>query len=127
MMLGRSLPTRSGSFRPENLGQNASAIIGNLFFTFFVIGVLVFTIIAAMYEPEDPLFHPSTKITSFFTSTSNATFVSDSTVVKTGEDFMTTNETAFGISINASDVISNVVIDEVGEKEALDCKTSGAI
>ncbi|KAI3804886.1 hypothetical protein L1987_26756 [Smallanthus sonchifolius] len=124
-MLGRGLPSRSGSFRPENLGQNAIAIIGNLFFTFFVIGVLVFTIIAATYEPEDPLFHPSTKITNFLTSTSNATFVSDSTVVKTGEDFMIANETAFGSSINASDVTNTFTLPaaegEVEEKEERDC------
>lgn len=124
MMLGRGLPSRSGSFRPENLGQNALALIGNVFFTFFVIGVLVFTIIAATYEPEDPLFHPSTKITNFLTSTSNATFVSDSTVVKTGEDFMKANETAFGKFINASDVIKAAKWDgngETEEKEARDC------
>ncbi|KAM0029219.1 hypothetical protein Hdeb2414_s0018g00523201 [Helianthus debilis subsp. tardiflorus] len=124
-MLGRSLPSRSGSFRPENLGQNALAIIGNLFFTFFVIGVLVFTIIAATYEPEDPLFHPATKMTSFLTSTSNATFVSDSTVVKTGEDFMVANETVYGSSINASDVSSTFTLavneGEVEEKEERDC------
>ncbi|KAJ0935964.1 hypothetical protein HanRHA438_Chr03g0125451 [Helianthus annuus] len=124
-MLGRSLPSRSGSFRPENVGQNALAIIGNLFFTFFVIGVLVFTIIAATYEPEDPLFHPSTKMTSFLTSTSNATFVSDSTVVKTGEDFMVANETVYGSSINASDVSSTFTLavneGEVEEKEERDC------
>ncbi|XP_071730070.1 uncharacterized protein [Rutidosis leptorrhynchoides] len=125
MMLGRGLPSRSGSFRPESLGQNALAIIRNVFFTFFVIGVLVFTVIAATYEPEDPLFHPSTKITNFLTSTSNATFISDSTVVKTGEDFMKANETAFGSSINASDVVSIGTLpamdSEVEEKEALDC------
>lgn len=123
MMLGRGLPSRNATFRPENLGQNALAIIGNLFFTFFVIGVLVFTIIAATYEPEDPLFHPSSKMTSFLTSSSNATFVSDSTVVKTGEDFVKVNETAFGSVINVSDVVSkeSKTDGEVEEKEARDC------
>ncbi|CAI9782294.1 unnamed protein product [Fraxinus pennsylvanica] len=84
-MLGRSsiLLSRNGTFMPEHLGQNALAMIGNLCFTFFVIGVLIFTIIAATYEPEDPLFHPSTKITTFLTSNSNATFKSDDSVVKT--------------------------------------------
>lgn len=70
----------------------------------FVLGVLIFTIIAATYEPEDPLFHPSTKITSFLTSTSNATFKSDNSVVKTGEDFMAANQTAFATFINITDV-----------------------
>ncbi|XP_057461963.1 uncharacterized protein LOC130752182 [Actinidia eriantha] len=103
-MLGRNPLSRTGSFRPENLGQNALQMIGNLCFTIFVVGVLVFTVIAATYEPEDPLFHPSTKLTTFLTSTSNATFRSDTTVVKTGEDFMTANQTAFATFINITDV-----------------------
>ncbi|KAI6673457.1 hypothetical protein NL676_001363 [Syzygium grande] len=103
-MLGRSPLLRAGGFRPDNLGQHAMAMIGNLCFTLFVIGVLVFTIIAATYEPEDPLFHPSTKITTFLTSTTNATFMSDDTVVKTGEDFMPANQTVFDNFINVTDV-----------------------
>ncbi|GMI85658.1 hypothetical protein like AT2G04280 [Hibiscus trionum] len=104
-MLGRSGLSRTASFRPENLGQNALYMIGNLCFTIFVICVLVFTIIAATYEPEDPLFHPSTKITTFLTSTSSATFQSDNTVVRTGEDFMFANQTAFSAFINVTDVV----------------------
>ncbi|XP_059662850.1 uncharacterized protein LOC132308694 [Cornus florida] len=117
-MLGGSSLLRSGSFRPENLGQNALAMIGNLCFTIFVIGVLIFTIIAATYEPEDPLFHPSTKITTFLTSTSNATFISDSTVVKTGEDFMAANQTAFATFINITDVDSATPVTTNIECEA---------
>ncbi|KAL2454942.1 hypothetical protein Adt_47562 [Abeliophyllum distichum] len=108
-MFGRSLISRNGSFRPEHLGQNALAMIGNLCFTFFVIGVLIFTIIAATYEPEDQLFRPSTKITTFLTSNSNATFKSDNSVVKTGEDFMASNQTAFATFINITDVDNAVV------------------
>ncbi|CAK9167183.1 unnamed protein product [Ilex paraguariensis] len=118
-MLGRSsIPfSRTGSFRPENLGQNALAMIGNLCFAIFVLVVVIFTIIAATYEPEDPLFHPSTKMTNFLTSNSNATFRSDNTVVKTGEDFMAPNQTAFATFINASDVESEVL-----DQNSLDCK-----
>lgn len=107
-MLGRNPLLRTGSFRPENLGQNALAMITNLCFAIFVVGVLIFTIIAATYEPEDPLFHPSTQITTFLTSTSNATFKSDNTVVKTGEDFMAANQTAFATFINITDVDNDV-------------------
>ncbi|KAK3017268.1 hypothetical protein RJ639_007380 [Escallonia herrerae] len=117
-MLGRSSFSRPVSFRPENLGQNALAMIGNLCFTIFVLGVLIFTIIAATYEPEDPLFHPSTKITSFLSSTSNATFKSDSSVVRTGEDFMAANQTAFATFINITDVGATPM--SVGE--ALECE-----
>ncbi|KAL5581683.1 hypothetical protein UlMin_014125 [Ulmus minor] len=119
-MLGRSSFSRTGSFRPENLGQNAMAMIGNLCFTLFVVGVLVFTIIAATYEPEDPLFHPTTKITTFLTSTSNATFKSDNTVVKTGEDFMAANQTAFSSFINITDV-DKISMSEVS---STDCESN---
>ncbi|XP_042481671.1 uncharacterized protein LOC122062094 [Macadamia integrifolia] len=110
-MLNRSLLSRSGSFRPENLGQNALALIGNLCFTIFVLGVLIFTLIAATYHPEDPLFHPSNKITNFLTSTSNATFNSDDTVVKTGEDFVLSNQTVFDTFINITEIPSVTVED----------------
>lgn len=96
--------SRNGSFRAENLGANAIAMIKNLCFTLFVVGVLVFTIIAATYQPEDPLFHPSSKMTTFLTSNSNATFKSDIGVVKTGEDFVASNQTAFDTFINITDV-----------------------
>ncbi|KAL7142357.1 hypothetical protein ABFS83_08G118400 [Erythranthe nasuta] len=106
-MWGRS--SRNGSLRPENMGQNALAITGNLCFTAFVIGVVIFTIIAANYPAGDPLFHPSSKMTNFLTSNSNPTFQSDSGSVKTGEDFATvaSNERgAFTAFINISDVDS---------------------
>ncbi|KAL7185980.1 hypothetical protein ACSBR2_027852 [Camellia fascicularis] len=69
-MLDRNPLFRIRSFRPENLGQNALQMIGNLCFTIFLVGVLIFTITAATYEPEDPLFYPST-----------------------GEDFIASNQT----------------------------------
>ncbi|KAL0302819.1 UNVERIFIED_CONTAM: hypothetical protein Scaly_3020100 [Sesamum calycinum] len=123
--------SRNGSFRAENLGQNALAMIGNLCFTLFVVGVLVFTIIAATYQPEDPLFHPSSKITTFLTSDSNATFKTDIAVVKTGEDFVASNQTAFDTFINITDVDSAVVSTEPEEVEAVaetrDCRIDDPI
>lgn len=121
-MYGRSSLSRTGSFRPENLGQNAVALIGNLCFTVFVLAVLIFTIIAATYEPEDPLFHPSAQMTSFLTSVSNSTFLSDSTVVKTGEDFMSPNQTEIGNFINITDVSVSANAVE-GENVETDCKS----
>ncbi|KAL4341291.1 hypothetical protein GQ457_08G015750 [Hibiscus cannabinus] len=132
-MLGRSGLSRTASFRPENLGQNASYMIGNLCFTIFVICVLVFTIIAATYEPEDPLFHPSTKITTFLTSTLDATFQSDNTVVRTGEDFMVAKQAAFSTFINVTDVVEtkDASADEISLSRcesdsigSIDCKDS---
>uniref|UniRef100_A0A7N0ZS72 O-fucosyltransferase family protein n=1 Tax=Kalanchoe fedtschenkoi TaxID=63787 RepID=A0A7N0ZS72_KALFE len=127
MMMGRPAHSRAGSFRPENLGQNAIAMIGNVCFTLFVVGVLVFTIIAATYQPEDPLFHPSTEITSFLTSVSNSTFKSDDSLVKTGEDFMPANQTAFASFINITDIdvpsIADTGSDCDGDvNKPIDCK-----
>jgi hypothetical protein len=118
-MFGRAPLLRTGSFRPENLGQHALAMIGNVCFSIFVVGVLIFTIIAATYEPEDPLFHPSDKISNFLTSTSNATFESDSTVIKTGEDFMAANQTAFNTFINITDVADSA---ELAANVGSDCQ-----
>lgn len=110
---------RSPISRASNLGQQALALIGNLCFTVFVVGVLIFTIIAVTYEPEDPLFHPSDKITNFLTSNSNATFKSDDTVVKTGEDFMAANPTAFTTFINITDIAGP---NEAGEMSKSECE-----
>lgn len=75
--------SRSGIFRPENLGQNALAMIRNLCFSSGVIVVLIFIIMAATYEPDDPMFH------------SDSTFKSHKSVSKTDEDLLASNETAF--------------------------------
>ncbi|KFK24408.1 hypothetical protein AALP_AAs73361U000100 [Arabis alpina] len=124
-MSGRSTFSRTGGFRPENLGQNAVSLIGSIGFSIFVIGVVVFTVIAATYEPEDPLFHPSNKITTFLTSTSNATLKSDDSVVKTGEDFIEpVNQTGF---IKIADVESPEINSEANQLDCdvnlpIDCK-----
>ncbi|AEE83165.1 putative protein [Arabidopsis thaliana] len=120
-MSGRSAFSRTGGFRPENLGQNAVSLIGSIGFSVLVIGVVVFTIIAATYEPEDPLFHPSDKITTFLTSNSNATLKSDDSIVKTGEDFMAANQTAFGGFINIADVETS---ENDSDGNQLDCDTN---
>ncbi|CAA0836947.1 Unknown protein [Striga hermonthica] len=128
-MLGRPSLTlyRNGSFRAENLGPNALAVIGNLCFALFVVGVLVFTIIAATYQPEDPLFHPSSKLTSFLSSDSNATFKSETAVVRTGEDFVAVNQTAFDTFINITDVENAIpaiieLKESISDPESRGCK-----
>ncbi|XP_031492255.1 uncharacterized protein LOC116258918 [Nymphaea colorata] len=123
-MGGYSRLPRPGGFRPQNLGQNAISVVGNFCFTFFVFGVVIFTIIAATYQPEDPLFRPYTKITSFFTSTSKATFRSDESVPKTAEDFTPLNQTAFATFINVTDVSAPTTTSEAdcsGSSGAIDC------
>ncbi|CAH9130511.1 unnamed protein product [Cuscuta epithymum] len=128
-MMGRSSgwAPRNAGFRAESLGQDALSMMRNLGFTVFVSGVLIFTIIAATYQPEDPLFHPSTKMTNFLTSKSNATFKSDDTVVKTGEDFIGPNQTAFSSFINLTDVDIAMPVTETGNDLECQGKTDESI
>ncbi|XP_073012018.1 uncharacterized protein [Typha latifolia] len=127
----RSPLGRPASFRPEILGQTVLQLIGNLCFALFVVAVLVFTILAATYHPEDPLLHPSSShLTSFLTSTSNATFRSDDVALKTGEDFLNS-------SSSSSNPVSDPVIQlsDLKEKEntestsadSPDCDADGPI
>lgn len=114
-MLGRQSTSRTGNFRPENLGQNA-------LITVFVLGVLIFIIIASTYKPDDPLFHPS-EITNFLTSTSSATFKSDNTVVKTGEEIMSPNQTVFPNFVNLVDTDSAESENECDPNDkVIDCR-----
>ncbi|CAA6670715.1 unnamed protein product [Spirodela intermedia] len=105
---------RSGSFNADSLGHDTIRLIGNLCFGLFVAGVLVFTIIAATYQPDDPLLHPSDKIATFLTSTSNATFRSDESAIWTGEDFISpVNETVATDSfIKISDIAPSAAADD---------------
>lgn len=122
---------RSGSFNADSLGQDAMRLIGNLCFALFVAGVLVFTIIAATYQPDDPLLHPSDKIATFLTSTSNATFRSDESAIRTGEDFISpANETVAADSfIKISDIApaSPSVVEGDTNTAADDGTTAAAI
>ncbi|XP_039137960.1 LOW QUALITY PROTEIN: uncharacterized protein LOC120275450 [Dioscorea cayenensis subsp. rotundata] len=92
----RPLLSRTPSLRPDSLGHTALHLISNLCFAFFVLVVLVFTLLAATYHPDDPLLHPSSSpLTSFLSSSSNATFHSDlDSAVRTGEDFLQPNSTS---------------------------------
>lgn len=126
-MLGRS-SFRSGSLRPENLGQNALVMIANLCFSVFVIGVLIFTIIAVTYKPEDPFFHPSSTITNFLSADSHPTFKSDGGTVRTGDDLIASDQAAFTAFINISDVESAVMGAGFEEfSESRDCRADDPI
>ncbi|KAL5981928.1 hypothetical protein ACLOJK_015995 [Asimina triloba] len=119
-MLGRSSFSRTGSFRPESLGQNALAVVGNLCFTLFVLGVLIFSIIAATYQPEDPLFHPSTKIEKLFSSKMNATFKTDEYGPRTGEDFINVTQSVIMEAINVNDIATATNATEIATPAGTD-------
>ncbi|KAJ0981603.1 hypothetical protein J5N97_009858 [Dioscorea zingiberensis] len=71
------------------LGQNIIKLISNLCFSFFVVSVLVFTVIAITYQPPDPWLDSSRAITSSLSDTlPNSTFHTDDSLLTTGEDLV---------------------------------------
>lgn len=101
-MMGQSSVNlcRDRSFRREKLGQNALALMKYLCFTLFAVGVLVFTVIAVSYTPNNQLFHPFSKITNFFTPISNASLNSADVVVGNGVGFLAKNGSDSGGEID---------------------------
>ncbi|KAL7154332.1 hypothetical protein ABFS83_04G227100 [Erythranthe nasuta] len=69
----------------DPIGQNIIKTISNVCFSVFVFSVLIFTVIAITYQPPDP-WESSRALTKIFTDYENATFKTDSSVFKTGED-----------------------------------------
>ncbi|KZV31366.1 hypothetical protein F511_05470 [Dorcoceras hygrometricum] len=92
---------RGRRFRRDILGQNALTLLRNLCFALFAIGVLVFTVMAVSYTPNNQLFHPFSKITNFFTPTLNATLDTDDTVMGNGVGLLVTNGSDSGGEIDS--------------------------
>ncbi|KAA8549666.1 hypothetical protein F0562_001316 [Nyssa sinensis] len=69
----------------DPIGQNLIKLISNVCFSVFVFSVLIFTVIAITYQPPDP-WESSRALTRVFTDVENATFQTDTSVLKTGED-----------------------------------------
>eukprot|EP00249_Psilotum_nudum_P016585 c25895_g1_i1 orf=231-1712(+) len=71
----------------EPLGQQLVKSLSNVCFGFFVVAVLVFTVIAVTYQPTDPWLEPARSISEVLNSVESATFKPDESVLRTGEDF----------------------------------------
>ncbi|KAK4408642.1 hypothetical protein Sango_0445200 [Sesamum angolense] len=69
----------------DPIGQNVIKLISNVCFSVFVFSVLLFTVIAITYQPPDP-WESARALTKVFTEVENATFQTDTSVLKTGED-----------------------------------------
>ncbi|XP_075490286.1 uncharacterized protein LOC142528903 [Primulina tabacum] len=69
----------------DPIGQNLIKFISNVCFSVFVFSVLIFTVIAITYQPPDP-WESSRTLTKVFTEVESATFQTDTSVLKTGED-----------------------------------------
>ncbi|XP_042481197.1 uncharacterized protein LOC122061792 [Macadamia integrifolia] len=111
----------SGSTEP--IGQNLIKLVSNVCFSVFVFSVLVFTVIAITYQPPDPWLESSKALTKVFTQVENATFKTDDSVLKTGEDLI---EISSAESPSLGDPITTVTIEKSEEKignfsSILDC------
>lgn len=108
---------------------------GNLLFALFVAAVLAFTLLAAFHSPDDPLLHPSShQLTDFLTSaTSTSTFLTDDSVLRTGEDFNSSSTGAAGeVAAGGVEVVAEAVpfikLSEVGaEAEKTEPETERAV
>ncbi|KAK9134010.1 hypothetical protein Scep_013538 [Stephania cephalantha] len=108
-MSGRSpLHTRP---KPEKIGKNILAVMANLTCVMFAFAILIFTLIAAIYKPEDPHL-------------SQPTFTSDHTIAKTSDDYLNLRpSTQTGFSDDgASNVSTSSGLECVGNSdEPIDC------
>uniref|UniRef100_A0A2P2PI76 O-fucosyltransferase family protein n=1 Tax=Rhizophora mucronata TaxID=61149 RepID=A0A2P2PI76_RHIMU len=99
----------------EPLGQNLIKLISNLCFSVFVFSVLIFTVIAITYQPPDPWLQSAPALTKLFTQSENATFKTDKSILKTGEDLQTVPSTVVPPS-SAVKPITEEVIEKAEEK-----------
>ncbi|PKA49350.1 hypothetical protein AXF42_Ash014252 [Apostasia shenzhenica] len=77
-------------------GQHLVKVIGNLCFTFFVLSVLVFSVIAVTYQPPDPWFQSPKSLTKSLSAIiPNGTFATDDSLLPTGEDLAASPPSAF--------------------------------
>ncbi|PKU74300.1 hypothetical protein MA16_Dca003503 [Dendrobium catenatum] len=78
-------------------GHQVVKIIGNLCFFIFVSSVIVFSVIAATYQPPYPWFQTSKAITKSLSATlPNSTFAIDDSLLHTGEDLVASPPSAVG-------------------------------
>ncbi|KAL6976914.1 hypothetical protein U1Q18_025700 [Sarracenia purpurea var. burkii] len=91
----------------DPIGQNLIKLISNVCFSVFVFTVLIFTVIAITYQPPDP-WESSRALTRVFTQVENATFQTDSSILKTGED-MAAGPTSSPIAASIVPIIEGVI------------------
>ena len=69
-------------------GQKLIKVISDVCFTFFMLVVLVITVIAITYQPPDPWLESSKAMSKVFSAVENATFKQDDSILRTGEDII---------------------------------------
>ncbi|CAH1436534.1 unnamed protein product [Lactuca virosa] len=110
----------------DPIGQNLIKLISNVCFSVFVFTVLVFTVIAITYQPPDP-WESSRALTRVFTEVENATFQTDNSVLKTGEDIgmalLSPSPAPSEADVESSDSQNSPTIEKSEEKVFLDYQT----
>lgn len=96
----------------DPIGQNIIKLISNVCFSVFVFSVLIFTVIAITYQPPDP-WETSRALTRVFTQVENATFQSDNSILRTGEDVAVSPAASPSATVG---VITEAVIEKNEEK-----------
>ncbi|KAJ4764667.1 calcium ion binding protein [Rhynchospora pubera] len=125
-------PTSSPSAASDlPLSQKLIKVIGNVCFSFFVLAVLVVTVIAVTYQPPDPWLSSSAALTTSLSATlQNSTFRPDDSVLPTGEDLVPLNSSLIPVNSSSSpsassvpdlvDSSSTTVSDEAAASESCD-------
>ncbi|XP_027161269.1 uncharacterized protein LOC113762158 [Coffea eugenioides] len=112
----------------DPIGQNLIKFISNVCFSVFVFSVLIVTVIAITYQPPDP-WESSRALTKVFTQVENATFKTDTSVLKTGEDIAESPRLApAGASVSITDdVIERTEADLKNVSLKSGCEDTGVI
>ncbi|KAK9692427.1 hypothetical protein RND81_09G263500 [Saponaria officinalis] len=74
--------------KAEAVGEDIIKQISNACFSAFVLCVVIFTVIAVTYQPPDPWLQSAPALTRLLSGPRNATFKDDSSLLRTGEDFV---------------------------------------
>ena len=87
-----------GNASDQSLIQQLVKGLSNAAFACFILGVLILTVVSLRYQPPDPwAAEPEKALDQVLSAVQNATFRTDDSVLRTGEDFSLSaaeNETA---------------------------------
>ncbi|KAJ3700013.1 hypothetical protein LUZ61_003718 [Rhynchospora tenuis] len=101
------------------LSQKLIKVIGNVCFSFFVLAVLVVTVIAVTYQPPDPWLSSSAALTTSLSATlQNSTFRPDDSVLPTGEDLVPPlNSSLIPVNSSSDSSVPDLVDSSTGVSE----------
>jgi hypothetical protein len=102
------------SLYSDELGQRVLKIASNVFFGFFVVLVLTFTVFAITYKPPDPWLQSLRSYNELFSSVDNSTFQHDDSILVTGDDLKTNVDAAPGPKAITEEDVQNTPVQLAG-------------